>query len=61
MREMSIRLRLTLLYSGILALMLIGLSAALYFTVARAFVMVAQDRSLKARRSPPRLWPDHMK
>lgn len=41
---MSIRLRLTLLYSGILALMLIGLSAALYFTAARAFVMVAQDR-----------------
>lgn len=41
---MSIRLRLTLLYSGILALMLIGLSAALYFTVARAFVVVAQER-----------------
>lgn len=41
---MSIRLRLTLLYSGILALMLLGLSAALYFTAARAFVVVAQER-----------------
>lgn len=41
---MSIRLRLTLLYSSILALTLIGLSAALYFTVARALMMVAQDR-----------------
>ncbi len=41
---MSIRLRLTLLYSGLLALMLIGLSAALYFTATHAFVIVAQER-----------------
>lgn len=41
---MSIRLRLTLLYSAILALMLIGLSAALYFIAASAFMVVAQDR-----------------
>jgi signal transduction histidine kinase len=41
---MSIRLRLTLLYSGILALVLVGLSAALYFTVARASYAVVQER-----------------
>lgn len=41
---MSIRLRLTLLYSTILAVTLIGLSAALYLTVARTTVTALSER-----------------
>lgn len=41
---MSIRFRLTLLYSAILALTLIAFSAALYFTVARVTFAVIEDR-----------------
>src|SRR3712207_4886439 len=41
---MSIRLRLTLLYSAILALTLIGFSAMLYVTLARGTLRVLDDR-----------------
>src|SRR3972149_6840819 len=40
---MSIRLRLTLLYSAVLALMLIGLSVALYATVSRVTLGAIED------------------
>jgi signal transduction histidine kinase len=40
---MSIRLRLTLLYSAILALTLVAFSAALYFTVARVTLAVIEE------------------
>lgn len=41
---MSIRLRLTLLYSAILALTLIGFSAVLYVTLARGTLRVLDER-----------------
>ena len=40
---MSIRLRLTLLYTTILALTLVGFSTALYVTVDRTTTRVLQD------------------
>jgi two-component system, OmpR family, sensor kinase len=40
---MSIRLRLTLLYSGILALTLIAFGVALYFTVSRVTLAVVEE------------------
>src|SRR5688500_13517898 len=43
-RSMSIRLRLTLLYSAILALTLLAFSVALYVTHARTTLQLVDDR-----------------